>query len=82
MVLHPRIVLQFFFAGLRLKIVKQIDIIRVVQLKPVGYRGDGAPASLGQRGHDLFPQLRVGDFADAHHATMLALHRLRRTARK
>jgi len=66
--LHPRIILQFVLAGLRLKVVKQIDIIRIVQLKPVGYRGDRTPASLGQRGDHLRPQFRIGNFANAHHA--------------
>ena len=64
--LHPRIMWRVGFIA-PFQVVEQIDEIQVVQLEPLGDRGDRAPAALGEGRDDLPPQLGIEDFTDADH---------------
>jgi hypothetical protein len=47
--------------------LEEIDVVGVVKLVPLGNRGRGAAAALGEGGDDLLAKIGVEDFADADH---------------
>ena len=52
------------------QIVEQINVIGIVELKPIRNPGDGRSAPLGKSGADFLAQFRIENFADADHASV------------
>jgi len=62
--LHARIVHFELVVGLVFQVIKQIHVIGIIKLEPVGY---GAAALFGEKGADSLAKGRIEDFAETDH---------------
>src|SRR2546429_8146474 len=67
-ILHAGVFQLLLFIGGRVDLLKEIDVVGIVQLIPVGDGGDGAAATLREGGDDLLAEVGVDNFANADHS--------------